>query len=106
TREIGIMRAIGASHADIFRLFWLETLQVCLAGGAYGIALAFLGSRAEETWLRTRLPFAPTGTLIHWQWWIAGVCLACALVLGSAAGLVPAWRASRLAPAQAMRSRG
>src|SRR4029079_16799519 len=34
TREIGIMRAVGASRADVFRLFWLESIQVCLLGGA------------------------------------------------------------------------
>lgn len=106
TREIGIMRALGASRGDIFRLFWLQTLQVCLVGGGAGIALAFLGARVEEAWLRARLPFAPTDTLIHWHWPIAAGCLACALLLGSAAGLLPAWRAAGLSPAMAMRSRG
>ncbi|MHB8522146.1 MAG: ABC transporter permease, partial [Limisphaerales bacterium] len=104
TREIGVMRALGASHADIFRLFWLETVQVCLVGAAVGVVGAFGASRAVETWLRERLPFAPTDALIRWEWWGVGVCVAGALVLGSVAGLLPAWRAARLAPMEAMRS--
>ena len=106
TREIGIMRAVGASRGDIFRIFWLQTLQVCLVGGTCGIAFAFLAARVEESWLRARLPFAPTDTLIHWQWPIAALCLGCALLLGSMAGLLPAWRAASLSPATAMRTRG
>ena len=34
TREIGVMRAVGASPLDIFGLIWLETVQVCLLSAA------------------------------------------------------------------------
>jgi putative ABC transport system permease protein len=104
TREIGIMRALGASRGDVFRLFWIETLQVCLAGCVVGILGAFLASGALEAWLRSRLPYAPTETLIRWEWWVAGACLGCGLLLGSAAGLLPAWRAASLPPMEAMRA--
>jgi putative ABC transport system permease protein len=104
TREIGTLRALGASRADIFRLVWLEALEVCLLGGAAGILGAFLASRAVEAWLRSRLPFAPTDPLIRWEWWVAGACLLGCALLGSAAGLLPAWRAARLQPVEAMRS--
>lgn len=106
TREIGVMRALGASHRDIFGLFWLETMQVCLAGAATGVAVAFIASHAVEAWLRARLPFAPTDTMVNWHGWIVALCLACALVLGSIAGLLPAWRAARLSPIEAIRSSG
>jgi len=106
TREIGTMRALGASPGNIFRLIWLETVQVCLSGGVAGIAAAFLASRAVETWVRSKLPFAPTDALLRWEWWLAMACLGCALVLGSLAGLVPAWRAARVSPMRAMRTGG
>ncbi|MEO8428871.1 MAG: ABC transporter permease, partial [Verrucomicrobiota bacterium] len=77
TREIGIMRATGAARGDIFRLIWLETIQVCLAGGITGIIVAFAASRGVESWLRTRLPFAPADPLIRWEWWIVIACLGC-----------------------------
>jgi len=103
TRELGVLRAIGASPAGIFRLIWLETIQVCLSGGLAGIALAFVASWSVEAWVRSRLPFAPAGALIRWEWWIAAACLACALVLGSLAGFFPAWRATRISPMRAIR---
>lgn len=106
TREIGVMRSLGASHGDIFRLFWFETLQVCLLGSTLGLALSFFAARAIEGWLRARLPFAPADTLIRPEGWITGACLAAALVLGSIAGAFPAWRASRLPPTVAMRTSG
>jgi ABC-type lipoprotein release transport system permease subunit len=106
TREIGIMRAVGASRADVFRLFWLESVQVCLVGGAVGVAAAFAGSRILEAWLRGRLPFTPSGDLIRWEWWIAGACLGAVALLGSAAGLLPSWRAARMLPMEAIRAEG
>lgn len=106
TREIGVMRAVGASRGDIFRLFWLETVQVCALGSVLGIALAFAASRGVENWLRVRLPFAPTGTLIQWHWWTLEVCFLSALALGSLAGILPAWRAASLSPMNAMRRDG
>jgi len=103
TREIGVMRAIGGSCANIFALIWMETIQLCVVGGTIGIALAFVTSRAVESWLRSRLPFAPTDSLIHWDWSIALLCLSGAVLLGMAAGLLPAWRATRMTPMEAFR---
>lgn len=106
TREIGVMRALGASRADVFGLFWWETMQVCLVGGVSGLALAFLASRVLENWLRARLPFAPVDALLRWEWWAAAAGLAGAALVGSLAGFLPAWRAARLSPVLAMRSTG
>src|SRR5690242_6381938 len=106
TREIGVLRALGASRSQIFGLFWLETLQVCLAGGVVGVIIAFAAAGGLENWLRARLPFAPADALIHWQGWVALVCMACAFGLGSIAGFLPALRAALLPPVQAMRDRG
>ncbi len=106
TREIGTMRAIGASRPDIFRLFWMEAIQVSAVGGVIGSALAYASSRAVELWLRARLPFAPTDVLLGWEWGVAGGCLVGAILVGSIAGLLPAWRASCLTPIDAMRTQG
>jgi putative ABC transport system permease protein len=105
-REIGVMRALGASQGDIFRLIWLETVQVCVSGALAGISLAFLVSRGVETWVRSKLPFSPTDSLVQWDWWVAAACLACAVVLGSLAGFPPAWRAARVLPMTAIRAAG
>ncbi len=105
-REIGVMRAIGASPADIFRLIWLETVSTCLAGGLIGVLVSSAASRMVETWLRGQLPFSPTGALVQPELAVAIVCLIAAMLLGSLSGLFPAWRAARLSPVEAIRQAG
>jgi len=105
-REIGVLRAIGASRKDIFQLVWLETIQVCVSGAIVGMAIAFLASRSVEAWVRAKLPYAPTDALIHWEGWNVVACLTCAVVLGSLAGFLPAWRAARVPPMTAIRASG
>ena len=102
-RDIGVMRAIGSSRGQVFGLIWLEALRVCLIGAILGVAVAFLASRGVEGWVRSGLPFAPTDALIRWQWWIVGGCLSSAIMLGSFAAFVPAWRAASIPPTHAIR---
>jgi len=106
TREIGVMRALGASRSDVFRLLWLETLGMCSAGALAGVLLAFASSRGLESWLRGRLPFAPTDALIRWDWPVVFACIGMALALGTIAGLLPAIRAANLSPMAAIRAMG
>jgi putative ABC transport system permease protein len=103
TGEIGMLRAVGASRGEVFRLVWTETLLVCLLGGVIGNGLALLLSRGIEAVVRGQLPYAPRGTLIAPD---AGVFLACvvgAALLGAVAGLLPAARACALRPVEAIR---
>ncbi len=105
TREIGVMRALGASRTDIFRLVWLETLQLCLLGSLCGLGGAALFGPAVETWTRSRLPFVPSDPLVHWDFGVAAAGVVLALMLGSLAALLPASRAARLMPVVAMRTK-
>ncbi len=106
TREIGVLRAIGASRLRVFGLILGETLALCVIGGAAGIAAAIIGSRGIEAWLRGRLPFTPDGTLIQAQPLTVALCLLVAAAVGCLAGLLPAWRACRLAPVAAIQTAG
>jgi len=106
SREIGVLRAIGASRRQVFRWIWLETIQVCLLGAIAGIALAFFAAHGIEGWIRSELPFAPAAGLIRWDWAVAAGSFAGAAALGTIAGFLPAWRASELPPLIAMRSSG
>ncbi len=104
-REIGVMRAVGASPMDVFRLIWLEAMQTCLIGGAIGTLVAFASMNAVESWLRARLPFNPGGEIMAWEWQVATVSMGASLLLGCFAGWLPAWRASRSTPREAMRAK-
>jgi putative ABC transport system permease protein len=104
TREIGVMRAIGASRGNVFFITWLETVTLCALGGLAGLIVAGAASSAVEAWLRERLPFAPTGALVHFEPATLLACLLAAAALGTLAGLLPAWRAAHLSPVEAMRS--
>jgi putative ABC transport system permease protein len=106
TREIGVMRAIGASRLDVFWLIWSETVALCLAGGIAGVLLAAAGGRSVEAWLRARLPFAPTDALVRPEIGTALLCILGAILLGFAAGSLPAWRAARLSPVEAISTAG
>jgi putative ABC transport system permease protein len=104
TREIGVLRAVGASLADVFRIVWLETILLCLGGGIVGLAAATGTGAVVEGWLRGRLPFTPAGRLLQAEPATALACLAACLLLGAIVGAPAAWRAASLPPAAAIRA--
>lgn len=102
--EIGIMKAVGAARSQIFRLVWIETLLICLAGGVGGSLLATAASSGTDTLLRTLLSIGVTQALVKITPGLLGSAVAGAVVLGLLAGVWPAWRASQLRPVEAIRS--
>ena len=101
TKEIGIMKSIGATNGTIFTLFFFESGFLGAVGGAIGIVLgltgaygmAFLGRVA----LGTDLIQAEVGIML-----ILGA-LVFSFVVGTISGLLPALQASRLQPVDALR---
>jgi len=104
-REIGIMKAIGASDADVKTLFFAEAGVMGLAGGALGVALGWLIGRVIN--LGTNYYLArqdmPPENLWLVPWWLVAAAIAFAVVVSLASGLYPAARAARLDPVQALR---
>ena len=109
TKEIGMMKAIGASRLDVFRLIWLETLVMCTVGGLVGVGLSMITSRGVEAFIKgvlsqTGLISVPKGTLISFNMEVFAVSMILSVFLGLAAGAYPAWRASSIRPIEAIRA--
>ena len=104
TREIGVLRALGATRGAVFVLIWGETMALCLLGAVAGLAFGISGASSVESWLRDRLPFVPHGALLRPELSVTLLCLGTSLLLGTIAALLPAFRAARLSPAEAIRA--
>jgi putative ABC transport system permease protein len=91
--EIGLRRALGATKGQIRTQFLAEAILLSLAGGAAGVAI---GAAATAIYARGHRELL----VIPAEAWAGG--LAAALVIGALAGLLPAIRAARLSPTQAL----
>ena len=103
TREIGMMKAIGASGYHIGVLLITETLLITTLGGIIGILAALAGSGIIETFVRGMVPYAPSGSFVSFDPLLIGGCLAFSIILGLLCGLYPAWKSARLSPMEAIR---
>jgi putative ABC transport system permease protein len=101
TNEFAVMRAIGASRAQVFALLIGESLLLTLCGALAGIALAFAFGSRIETVAKGWIPFAPAETLLSLSPEALLPCLLLAVSVGAVAAIYPAWRASQLQPALA-----
>ena len=91
--EIGLRRALGATKGQIRTQFLAEAITLALTGGAAGVAA---GAAAVAIYAHAK----GWAVVIPPQAWAGG--LAAALLIGAAAGLLPAIRAARLSPTQAL----
>ncbi len=102
--EIGIMKAIGASRRQVFRLIWTETLLMCLAGSVTGCLVATLAATGTDAALRHLLNIGVSQNLVRITPALLGWTIVGSLVLGLLAGIWPAWRAASLRPVEAIRT--
>jgi len=95
TREIGILKALGASPAFVLGILFRETLLLAILGSALGIGFSY-GTR----WLIMTLVPASLEQIIVYGWWpIAGAIALVGALLGAA---YPGWRAARQDPIEAL----
>jgi putative ABC transport system permease protein len=104
-REIGIMKALGASDKDVRRLFFAEAGSMGLLGGLLGVALGWAIGKAinfgANVWL-ARQEFPPE-KIWSVPWWLVAGAIGFAVLVSLAAGLYPASRAAKLDPVKALR---
>jgi putative ABC transport system permease protein len=93
TREIGIRKAIGAKKRTILMQFLIEAAGICLMGGLIGLGIA-----VPVTFLLKK--FMPASLSPE----IVSVALLVSIVTGLVSGFLPAWRAARMNPVDALRN--
>lgn len=96
TGEIGLLRALGAGQRQIMALFLAEAVALSAIGGLAGLILG-----AGGAWVLGKLvPALPT----HTTWFFVGLAELLATAIGLAAGVLPARRAARIDPIEALRA--
>jgi putative ABC transport system permease protein len=93
TREIGIRKAIGAKRRTILLQFLVEAATICLIGGAIGLGIAWPLTLLLQHYMPATL--SPT---------VVSLALLVSLLTGVLSGFVPAWRAARMNPVDALRN--
>jgi len=99
TKEIGILKAIGWTDSDITKQVFLESFLLGIAGGIIGVGFGYL-----VTFLIPQLGLVSTQNLVLTaspSLVLLGLLLS--ISGGTLAGIVPAWRAAKLQPAEALR---
>lgn len=92
TKEIGIRMAIGAPRRTILQQFLLESAALCLMGGIIGLMISFPLSLVIDQILPTAMPLS-----------IVAIAILVSLFVGVVSGFLPAYRASRMDPVDALR---
>lgn len=94
TKEIGTLKAIGATPRSILSQFLLEAIVICQLGGGLGILLGLLMGNLVSL-------LVGGSFVMPWNWIILGVSFC--LIVGLISGIYPAFKASKLDPVEALR---
>jgi putative ABC transport system permease protein len=108
----GLRRALGASRMDIVRQYLMEVMFVGILGGAAGLALTFAGLALLKKWLYSDSGIgwdnpdrvAMMQAFVHMDLSVILFAVGLSVLAGALAGLYPAYRISKLAPATFLRA--
>jgi putative ABC transport system permease protein len=104
-REIGIMKAIGASDGDVKKLFFAEAGAMGILGGVVGVVLGWAIGQVINLGTNVYLKRQSLPPEHFWAvpLWLVGAAILFAFIVSLLSGLYPAGRAARLDPVQALR---
>ncbi len=99
TKEIGVLKSIGARRKDIRRIFTSESFLIGLLSGVVGILFNLLLTLIVWVALTSTIGLAP----ISYRWWYFVVAVLVAVFISMVSGLYPANKASKLDPVESLR---
>jgi putative ABC transport system permease protein len=102
TREIGVMRALGARRSTIRRLFTFEALVLGFLGGFFGVVIGSVILLFAKPFITRQFPSGTTPSLTV-PLWLVVIVIALTTFIGFLSGLLPSRRAARLDPIEALR---
>jgi len=108
TREIGILKAVGATSGQVLRIFLLEGTLLGLAGGLLGVLVAYAISWPADRFVSNLVTTQSQGmlkasTVFVFPWWLPAGTVLFTVVATTAAALLPARRAAKMPPIEALR---
>lgn len=107
TREIGIMKAVGAAGRHILFIFLVEGALIGLTGGVLGLALAWAAAKPAETWVRSlvndEMRRHLSGAIFVFPPWLVATVMLFAVIVTTLAAVYPARRAAKTDPVAALR---
>lgn len=99
TKEIGVMKSIGARRKDIKRIFTSESFLIGVLSGILGILFNFVLTLVVWITLNHTIGLAP----ISYRWWYFAVAMGVSIVISILSGLYPASKAAKLDPVESLR---
>ncbi len=104
TQQIGLMKALGMRRRDVGRLFKLEAAWIGFLGGAIGSGLAYVAGTAANPWIRDVLTLGDNTNLLIFQPWVFAAVILGLMIVSVGAGILPARKAAKLDPIEALRT--
>ena len=104
-REIGVLKALGASDRDVRRLFFAEAGVMGLGGGVAGVLLGWAIGQGIQLVTNTylRRESIPAENIWSVPWWLIAGAIGFSVLVSLIAGMYPASRAAKLDPVEALR---
>ncbi|MBP3431573.1 MAG: ATP-binding cassette domain-containing protein [Clostridia bacterium] len=99
TKEIGVLKSIGARRKDIKRIFTSESLLIGILSGIFGIIFSLILAGIISIVLSSLIGIAP----ISFRWWYFAVAIGVSILISMLSGLYPASKAAKLDPVESLR---
>ncbi len=110
TREIGLMKAVGATNRDVLSIFLGEAAGIGFIGGLGGVVIGWLAGQGMNVLAIVYLANQasqqggpPPGVAVYTPVWLPAFALVFATIIGMLSGLYPALRAATMVPVQALK---